>query len=182
MYTLSKFASTPDARGLWTAALQRAIDTCHANGGGRVAVPAITSYCGHGRAELRDITLSGISAPDLGYLFDIEANNAPICDLTLCDMQLCGMAQASAVTREQGTLRGLTLRHLTLRLLPEREELTARRREKRGEDMLLLSGVQGAWLEDVCITSDPDTRETWQSSFKAERCEGVTCVRCKLEA
>lgn len=46
MYTLSKFASTPDARGLWTAALQRAIDTCHANGGGRVVVPAGTYRIG----------------------------------------------------------------------------------------------------------------------------------------
>lgn len=139
---------------------------------------AITSYCGHGRAEISDIRLSNVSAPDLGYLFDIEANNAPIRDLTLCDMQLRGMAQGSILAGDTGSVKGISLKHLSLTLLPECEELTERRRLKRGEDMLLLSHVRGAALQDVRVTSDATTRKTWRSSFFAENCTDVTLQDC----
>jgi polygalacturonase len=46
MYNIIDFGAVPNAKSLATSAIQRAIDTCHQNGGGRVTVPAGTYLTG----------------------------------------------------------------------------------------------------------------------------------------
>ncbi len=46
MYSIKDFGAVADGKTLATAAIQAAIDTCHANGGGRVTVPAGTYLTG----------------------------------------------------------------------------------------------------------------------------------------
>jgi len=134
---------------------------------------AITGYLGHGRAEIYDIHFTNITAPDLGFLFEIDANNAPVRGLSLSNARLCSIAGAKIHASGEGEAQDISLRHLAWEILPEKEALTDHRRARRGEDMLSLFRVRGAFLEDISLKCPETVRATWRDVLHAEECEGL---------
>lgn len=134
---------------------------------------AATGYLGRGRAEIYDLHFSHITAPDLGILFEIDAKKAPVWGLSISNARLSGMAGGKICASDEGEVRDISLSHLALEILPEQEELTDRRRVRRGEDMLFFSHVQGIRLEDITLRTTDTVRATWRDVLHAEACEGL---------
>jgi len=141
----------------------------------------ITSYAGRGRAEIEDVNFSNVSLYNVSYPIAIAGDVGSVRRITLENIRAYALAQARLSATGECEISDVTLRNVDLILLRDEEELTERRRQKRGEHMLEAHGVKDLTLRDVHVLASPDQRALWISSFSHTDCEGLSVKDCKLD-
>ena len=133
------------------------------------ALDFMTSYLHCGEAHIEDVNFSGISAPDLGFLFGIRGDVGSVRRITLENMRLCAMGGVIVSATDTCEMQDITLRNIDLQYLPEQEELTERRRAKRGEDMIHIENVRGLVMDGIRVFVEDGVRQTWSDVYRASQ-------------
>lgn len=141
----------------------------------------ITSYSGRGRAEIEDVNFSDVSLYNASYPIGIVGDVGSVRSVTLENIRAYTLAQVKLIATGECEISDLTLRNVDLIVLPDSEELTERRREKRGEHILLAQGISSLSLQNVRIFASPELRSLWTSPFSQINCKDVSLRDCSLD-
>ena len=141
----------------------------------------ITSYAGKGKAEIEDVNFSDISMYDTSYPIVLNGDVGSIRRITLENIRAYTLASSSFIAEDECEISDVTLRNVDIILIDDTEELTERRREKRGEHMLYARNIRSFNLKNVRVLADAQLRSLWTSPFRYEECTDVSVEDCVLE-
>ena len=146
---------------------------------GRV-INFVTSYSGHGHAEIEDVNFSDISATDVSFPITLEGDRASIRRITLENMRFYSRAGIKLCAKETCEICDVTLRHVEMHLIADTLPMDARRRAARGEYVVSLNGGKRVMLEDVRVIDESGLLTDWSGVYRAENCEACKIRDCSF--
>lgn len=140
-------------------------------------VQLCTAYGERGKADIEDVHFSDISATGTDRLLQAFAKNGSyIKDVSITGVKTTASVQSYAQVFE-GSIEGLTLRNIDITYADKRTNLTEKDYQYRGEHLLLLSGAQGAVLENLRIRG---SLYGVTESVRIENCSDVEKRNCSF--
>lgn len=133
-----------------------------------------TSYNSNGCAEIEDVNFTGISAYDTAFAIKAEANIGSIRNVTLSDIRAYTLSGINLSAGNGGVIENFNIKDAEIHLLPEKEELTPRRRAARGDTVVTLKGVKDSSIKNVKVYGESQVLQTWDGPIGIADCSDLT--------